>query len=131
MSKHLNGIDHIEMNVDNLDEMVSFLKRVGFVETRRTEHTGGSVELRFPGGPDAPIFELNSSDDEPKGFQHIAMRTTDIEACYQEFVDAGFEFLRPLLPAGQSGRRVFNLRDPEGKKLQIATQIEAEQASAE
>ncbi|MFB9950497.1 VOC family protein [Rhizobium puerariae] len=130
MSAYLNGIDHIEINVDDLEEMVAFLKRVGFVETRRTAHTGGSVELRFPGGLDAPILELNESADEPKGFQHIAIRTTDIDACYQEFVDKGFEFQRPLLPAASSGRRVFNLKDPEGKKLQIATPIDLEQAAS-
>ena len=125
MSKYISGIDHIEMNVDNLDEMVSFLKKAGFTETRRTEHTDGSVELRFPGGPEAPILELNSSPNEPKGFQHIAMRATDIDAAYKDYVDAGMEFIRPLYEKPTlSGRRVFNLKDPEGKKLQVATKID-------
>lgn len=126
MSQYINGIDHIELNVDNLDEMVAFLKRAGFTETRRTEHTGGSVELRCPGGPDAPIFELNQSDDEPKGFQHIALRATDIDAAYKEYEAAGFEFLRPLYgqKPSTSGRRIFNLKDPEGKKLQVSTRID-------
>jgi 4-hydroxyphenylpyruvate dioxygenase-like putative hemolysin len=124
MSKYIDGIDHIEMNVENLEETVAFLKRAGFVETRRTEHTGGSVELRFPGGPDAPIFEINQSDEEPKGFQHIAMRATDIDAAYKDYVEKGFEFIRPLYDEPtSSGRRVFNLKDPEGKKLQISTRI--------
>ncbi|MBD9596408.1 VOC family protein [Ensifer sp. ENS05] len=125
MSKYINGIDHIEMNVDNLDEMVAFLKKAGFTETRRTEHTDGSVELRFPGGPDAPIMELNSSPNEPKGFQHIAMRATDIDAAYNEYVEMGMEFIRPLYDnPTTSGRRVFNLKDPEGKKLQVSTKID-------
>lgn len=124
MSQYLNGIDHIEMNVDNLEEMVAFLKRAGFVETRRTEHTGGAVELRFPGGTDAPILELNESPDHPKGFQHIAMRATDIDAAYKDFLGKGFAFGRPLQDQpSTSGRRVFNLTTPDGGKLQISTQI--------
>jgi len=126
MSKHIEGIDHIEFNVVDMEATVAFLKRAGFTETRRTEHTGGSVELRFPGGPDAPIFEINQSDDEPKGFQHIAMRATDIDAAYKDYVDAGFEFIRPLYgqKPSSSGRRIFNLKDPEGNKLQISTRIQ-------
>lgn len=123
MSKYVNGIDHIEMNVEDMEVMADFLKKAGFVETRRTAHTDGSIELRFPGGEDAPILELNQSENEPKGFQHIAMRTDNIEAAYQDYLDKGFEFQRHLQPAGSSGRRVFNLKDPEGKKLQIATKI--------
>ena len=128
MSKHIDGIDENEMNVADMEATVAFLKRAGFTETRRTEHTGGSVELRFPGGPDAPIFEINQSDDEPKGFQHIAMRATDIDAAYKDYVDAGFEFIRPLYgqKPSSSGRRIFNLKDPEGKKLQVSTRIQEE-----
>lgn len=126
MSQYISGIDHIEMNVDNLEEMVAFLKKAGFVETRRTEHTDGSVELRFPGGPDAPILELNSSPNEPKGFQHIAMRATDIDAAFKEYEEMGMEFIRPLYgqKPSSSGRRIFNLKDPEGKKLQVSTKID-------
>ena len=125
MSQYVNGIDHIEINVDNLDEMFEFLKKAGFTETRRTEHTDGSVELRFPGGPDAPILELNSSPNEPKGFQHIAMRATDIDAAFADYKAKGFEFIRPLYDKPtSSGRRVFNLKDPQGNKLQVSTKID-------
>ncbi len=51
-----DGIDHIEINVNDVEEMATFFKKVGFIETRRTAHTEGSIELRFPGGPDAPIL---------------------------------------------------------------------------
>jgi catechol 2,3-dioxygenase-like lactoylglutathione lyase family enzyme len=121
---HISGIDHIEINVDDLDKMVEFFKKVGFVETRRTGHTGGSVELRFPGGPDAPILELNASATEPKGFQHIAMRSSDIDADYAEMVGKGLTILRPLGAPTLSGRRVFNLGDPQGNKLQVSTKID-------
>ena len=118
-----SGIDHIEINVDDMFAMAEFFKKVGFVETRRTEHTDGSIELRFPGGPDAPILELNQSTKEPKGFQHLALRAKDIDVAYAEMVKRGFKLLRPLGPPTSSGRRMFNLEDPQGKKLQVSTQI--------
>lgn len=121
----LNGIDHIEINVDNMEEMADFLKKVGFVETRRTGHTDGSIELRFPGGPDAPIMELNQSKNEPKGFQHLALRSDDIDAAYAEMLKRGMTMLRPLGPPTSSGRRVFNMEDPQGQKLQVSTRIDA------
>lgn len=121
---HISGIDHIEINVHDLEAMVAFFKKVGFVETRRTAHTDGSVELRFPGGPDAPILELNSSKNEPKGFQHLAMRSSNIDADYAEMVARGLKIMRPLGPPTLSGRRVFNIEDPQGNKLQVSTKID-------
>lgn len=119
------GIDHIEFNVHDIENMVDFFKRVGFVETRRTTHTGGSVELRFPGGPDAPILELNQSEKDPKGFQHMSIRVADIDAAYKELSERpGVKIMRPLGPPRPgSGRRVFNIEDPEGGKLQVSDQI--------
>ena len=120
------GIDHIEFNVENIDESVAFFKKLGFVETRRTAHTGGSVELRFPGDANAPIFELNSSTKEPKGFQHIAIRCNDIDTAFAEVsAQEGVKILRPLgPPRPESGRRVFNVEDPDGFKVQFSTKID-------
>jgi 4-hydroxyphenylpyruvate dioxygenase-like putative hemolysin len=124
MGTHFSGIDHIEFNVHDMDAMASFLKTVGFVETRRTGHTEGSIELRFPGGPDAPILELNQSKTEPKGFQHLALRTKDIDAAFADVQRRGLKLLRPLGPPTSSGRRVFNIEDPQGNKLQVSTKID-------
>jgi 4-hydroxyphenylpyruvate dioxygenase-like putative hemolysin len=124
LGAHFSGIDHIEINVNDMETMANFLKKVGFVETRRTGHTDGSIELRFPGGPDAPILELNQSMNEPKGFQHLALRAKDIEAAFAEVQKSGLKLLRPLGPALSSGRRVFNIEDPQGNKLQVSTKID-------
>jgi hypothetical protein len=123
-SRRLTGIDHIEMNVDDLDAMVAFPKQAGFLETRRTEHIGGLVELRCPGGPDAPIFEINQSDEEPKCFRHIVMYATDIDGADKDHIEAGFEVIRLLYAEPKSsGRRVFNLKDPKDKKLLVLSRV--------
>jgi predicted enzyme related to lactoylglutathione lyase len=121
---HFSGIDHIEINVHDMEAMANFFKKVGFVETRRSGHTEGSIELRFPGGPDAPILELNQSMKEPKGFQHLALRTNNIDAAFAEVNKAGLKLLRPLGAPTSSGRRVFNIEDPQGNKLQVSTKID-------
>lgn len=123
--RNFQGIDHIEFNVHNLEKMVEFFKLVGFEEVRRTSHTDGSVELRFPGGVGGPILELNQSEKEPKGFQHMSLRVADIEAAYADVSNRpGVKIMRPLGPPRPgSGRRVFNIEDPEGGKLQVSDEI--------
>lgn len=122
---NFQGIDHIEFNVNDIEKMVEFFKLVGFEEIRRTDHTGGSVELRFPGGPNAPVLELNESTKDPKGFQHMSLRVVDIDAAYADLSSRpGVKIMRPLGPPRPgSGRRVFNIEDPEGGKLQVSDEV--------
>ena len=104
--------------------MADFLIAIGFTLVRETGHGGGSVEVAFPGyAADAPILELTSQEQEngavrPLGLRHIAVRSTDIKASYDLLKASGYKVDEPrVIPA--TGRTLFNVKDPEGKSLQI------------
>lgn len=51
----IQGIDHIELIVRDVDEFVDFYQKLGFKLLARTSHHGGSAELQLP-GPNQPIL---------------------------------------------------------------------------
>ncbi len=59
----IRGIDHIELIVRDVDEFVRFFEAMGFEVILRTEHHGGSAELKLP-GEGQPVFEIHSVGGE-------------------------------------------------------------------
>ena len=55
----VQGIDHIELVVRNVDEFIEFFQTIGFKLLSRTPHHGGSAELQLP-GTNQPIFEVHT-----------------------------------------------------------------------
>ena len=121
---HLSGLDHIDIVVSDPELMASFFERAGFTIHRRTDHGGGSIELRFPGSGEQPILELTSPVDgtgktRPLGLRHMALRSSDIAATLSEFTASGLPLRGELRVIPETGRTLFNLSDPEGGTLQF------------
>lgn len=121
---NLGAIDHIDIVVANPKEMANFLISVGFTLVRETDHGGGSVEVAFPGyAANPPILELTSQDQgngtiRPLGLRHIAVRSSDIRGSYEALKGKGYRVDEPRVIEA-TGRTLFNVKDPEGKSLQI------------
>lgn len=120
---HLGTIDHIDIVVQDPDKMADFLVSVGFKMLRKAEGRG-SVEVAFPGEGDQPFIELSAADTgngkvRPLGLRHIAVRSSDIDATYKELTDRGYTFDKEPRLIPETGRMLMNLKDPEGKSLQI------------
>lgn len=120
----LSGLDHIDIVVADPEVMAAFFVRAGFTIHRRTEHGGGSIELRFPGLGKQPILELTAPVDangktRPLGLRHMALRSSDIAATLADFTAAGLPVRGDLRVIPETGRTLFNLSDPEGGTLQF------------
>ena len=120
------GIDHIDVVVDDPEKMTEFLLALGFVMVRRAPASRGSIEIRFPGGDNQPILELTPSKNPngkviPLGLRHVAIRAQDLEATHAELLAKGYKFNGPIRDIEDTGRRLANLVDPEGKTLQIVS----------
>ena len=71
----ITGIDHIEIIVRDLDDYVDFLTTLGFETLRRTDHHGGSVEMKPP-GDGQPVFEIHQGERRG-GDRHQPHRAED------------------------------------------------------
>jgi catechol 2,3-dioxygenase-like lactoylglutathione lyase family enzyme len=121
---HLGPIDHIDIVVENPQRMADFLVSVGFRLVRNLDHGGGAVEVAFPGEGDQPILELTSRNQgngqvRPLGLRHIAVRSSDINKTFADLTARGYTFDKPPRPIEATGRMLTNLKDPEGRSLQI------------
>ena len=88
------GLDHIQIMVKDLEEMVTFYKLLGFEVERRTEHHGGAAELRVPNGPIIE-FHVAESPENIEYVNHIAYTVDDIEETYQYLSSKGIKFSMP------------------------------------
>ncbi len=115
----ITGIDHIELIVRDLDDYVAFLTTLGFETLRRTDHHGGSVEMKPP-GEGQPVFEIHqASGEEVIGINHIALKIDDAAAAHKALqgtdirVESGPRFI------ASTGRTNVDIRDPDGWRVQL------------
>lgn len=115
----ITRIDHIELNVRDVDEEVKFLETLGFQVFRRTPHRGGSTELRLP-GPNQTIIEIHKArEGEAIGMNHLAFTTDDIDKTQTELEAKGLAFKgKPGLVAATQ-RMLSNTVDPNGWDAQL------------
>ena len=115
----IQGIDHIELIVRQLDEYVAFLKTLGFETVRETSHHGGSVEMKPP-GEGQPVFEIHQvTGEEVIGVNHIAFKVASAQEAYDDIREKGITPEREPHLVEVTGRTNVNLRDPDGWRLQL------------
>ncbi|MCH8186434.1 MAG: VOC family protein [Chloroflexi bacterium] len=115
----IRGIDHIELIVRDVDEFVRFFEAMGFEVILRTEHHGGSAELKLP-GEGQPVFEIHSvGGEEAIGVNHIAFKVDSASESYAELTAKGVKFAAEPHLVAASGRTIVNFRDPDGWRLQL------------
>ncbi len=115
----LRRVDHVAMCVPDVDEMAEFFKKMGFEEVRRTDHHGGSVEVRLP-GEDQVVFEFTKlGTTENPGVNHVAFLVDDCGAAVAELKGKGIKFDSEAHLVQASGRVIASFRDPHGFRLQV------------
>jgi len=120
MRRHIQGIDHVVIVVNDLAAAADTFRRIGFVVTPRGEHTLGSrnhcvmldedyIELLTspPENPHPSRQHYTDFAAAGDGLAAIALRTDSAKGAYSEMLWAGFsptdpvEFSRPVrLPEG-------------------------------
>lgn len=121
------ALDHIDLVVEDVQKLSTFLISLGFSELRRTDHNGGAIELRFPGAGDQPVLELTPAhaegrDSLPLGLRHIALRCADLDEACTALAAGGYDLTGPPKTIAHTGRRLTNIRTPEIGVLQIVDQ---------
>ena len=119
---NLDGLDHIDIVVTDVEAMSAFFQTVGFTVIRKTDHGGGAVELRFPGTGRQPILELTSEVDgsgnkRQLGLRHMALRSANIRQTFDDFIARALPLKGEPRKVEATGRTLINLTDPEGGTL--------------
>lgn len=113
---------HTMVRVNDLDESLDFYcNKLGLVELRRHESTGGRftlVYLAAPGDEDAQVELTWNWDPEEytggRNFGHLAYAVDDIYALCQQLQDAGVVINRPP----RDGHMAF-VRSPDGISIEL------------
>ena len=104
MRPRLVGINHVALQVDDIDEAVAFYIRL-FEPTGVNRDIPGAAFLRM-GDQFLALFERGPRTEEP----HFGLVVDDKEAARRALEEAGVE----VLPG-----RFFDIRDPSGNLVQI------------
>lgn len=143
--ERLEGIDHINVVVEDLESSVAFFEEIGFQRIGEGELSGDwvdkvvgldGVEARFvalgiPMGRTA--LELlsyqqpqggrdpNMSRANQLGFRHVAFRVSDIDTWYEKLEEMGVECLSGVQNVpNYRGKRMFYFKGPEEILLELA-----------
>jgi lactoylglutathione lyase len=103
MTPRLVGINHVALQVDDIDEAVAFY--TDLFEPTDVSRIPGAAFLRM-GDQFLALFQRGPRSEEP----HFGLVVDDKEAARRKFEEAGVE----ILPG-----RFFDIRDPSGNRLQI------------
>jgi lactoylglutathione lyase len=116
MRPRLVGINHVALQVDDIEESVAFYTDL-FEPTDVNRSVPGAAFLRM-GDQFLALFERGPRTEEP----HFGLVVDDKEAARRRFEEAGVE----VLPG-----RFFDIRDPSGNRLQIVQYDEIQFTKAE
>src|SRR5436190_22127515 len=103
MKPRLVGVNHVALQVDDIEEAVAFYSDL--VEPTSVHRIPGAAFIRM-GDQFLALFERGPRTEEP----HFGLVVDDKEAARRAFEEAGVE----VLPG-----RFFDVRDPSGNRIQI------------
>ena len=115
----IEGVDHVDIFVKDLEEYVDFLQnKLGLEIVRQTTHRGGSVEFKTP--PMETIIEIHQTTElyNPE-INHIALRVSNIREAHDWLKSQGVVFDSPPKLSEPTGRWIANARFPDGRRLQL------------
>jgi catechol 2,3-dioxygenase-like lactoylglutathione lyase family enzyme len=104
MNPRLVGINHVALQVDDIEEAVAFYTDL-FQPTAVNRSIPGAAFLRM-GDQFLALFQRGPRSEEP----HFGLVVDDKEAARRRLEEAGVE----VLPG-----RFFDIRDPSGNRVQI------------
>jgi 4-hydroxyphenylpyruvate dioxygenase-like putative hemolysin len=114
------GIDHLDLQVEDIDKTVALFDKLGFQEIRRSNSGGLAVEMRLP-GESQPTFDIRQvKEGGTPGVRHVAMQVDDCAATVAELESVGVRFESAPRRSDRTGRTVCTLTEAAGCTLQLA-----------
>jgi glyoxylase I family protein len=95
-------------------------------ETYRSERDSYKLDLRLPGGIQLELFSFPAPPPRPSypeacGWRHLALATTDLDACVK-LLEARGARPEPIRVDALTGSRFTFLSDPDGAPIELYEQ---------
>lgn len=112
-------INHISINVKNLDKSVEFYSdTLGLEIVDRFDHEDMSIVFMKGNGEGVIELVYHKQSESSSRLQHIGFVVEDIEREYKSISTKGFKFTKPPYES-RSGVKIAFLCDPDGIELEL------------
>jgi lactoylglutathione lyase len=127
----INGIEHVSINVRDMQKSKDFYTRV--LEFKYLEMVDtGECDIHYfalPGGARLELFDYRGQskqaarEDSEVGLRHLAFQVEGVAAHEQLLRDAGIEITLPTCDLPNLGVRVCLFLDPNGTTLEFCEKL--------
>ena len=118
-NKGLVQVNHIGMNVPNLDETVAFYtKTMGFPEAFRVNDEKGQPRLVYVQVSKNTFFEIQPGPGRPAAINHVGIHVENMAAATKMFKDRGVNIGE--IRTSDTKAILNNITDPNGLRIELA-----------
>ena len=122
LTDFVTGYDHIGIPTNDMEATVKFYEAIGFKLVHATINNGGKVNFFQHGDIIIETYEAFGKAAMVRGaIDHIALRVTDIDKCYEEIVAAGFNVIEGpnFLPFWENGIKYVCILGPNTEVVEF------------
>ena len=125
LKEELNGIQHIGIPTNDIEETIRFYETLGFEAAFRTVNTKANEKVAFLKLSSLVIetYENKAAKMQAGAIDHVAIDVKNIEAVYECINEAGLNTTNDTihyLPFWENGVRFFTIEGPNKEKVEFS-----------
>lgn len=125
LKEELNGIQHIGIPTNDIEESIRFYETLGFEAAFRTVNTQANEKVAFLKLSSLVIetYENKAAKMQAGAIDHVAIDVKNIEAVYECINEAGLNTTNDTihyLPFWENGVRFFTIEGPNKEKVEFS-----------
>ncbi len=118
----VTGYDHIGIPTNDMEATTKFYEAIGFKMVHENSNNGGVVRFFQHGDIIIETYEVFGKAAMVRGaIDHIALRVSDVEKCYELAVEAGFNVIEGpnFLPFWENGIKYVCILGPNTEVVEF------------
>jgi catechol 2,3-dioxygenase-like lactoylglutathione lyase family enzyme len=114
----IDGIAHVAYRVSNLDNELTFLKKLGYEESFAMKRGGQTTEV-FVKVNDRQFIEVypKTEPNQQLGWMHVCYESADLQGLHDALASKGLDPTRVQKAA--AGNLIMSLKDPDGRTTEF------------